>query len=362
MSTTAIASDSTIVGSPAGSARALRPLNITVIIVTYKSAQLTIRALKSLLTERASPTLCVSAIVIDNASGDLPEIARAVEDCGWSAWVTLILASRNGGFAYGNNLGIERACGSATLSYVYLLNPDTEVRPGAIASLVRFLESHRGAGIAGSSFETLDGAVWPIAFRFPTLVSELNQGLAFGIVTRLLERWITVRRMGPASEQVDWISGASVMIRPEVFAAIGGLDENYFLYFEETDFCRRARAAGFATWYVPESRVMHIGGESTAISERTLKRLPSYWFESRRRYFVVTFGLLHAMVIDVVAIVAHFLGLVKRSILGRRHTAIPYYIRDLASHSVFWKRNRHIPPARCRIPSLKTEALQRSVE
>src|ERR1700736_5050899 len=106
MSTTAFASDSTIVGSPAGSARAVRPLNITVIIVTYKSAQLTIRALKSLLTEPESPTLCVSAIVIDNASGDLPEIARAVEDCGWSTWVTLILASRNGGFAYGNNLGI----------------------------------------------------------------------------------------------------------------------------------------------------------------------------------------------------------------------------------------------------------------
>ena len=77
-----------------------------------------------------------------------------------------------------------------------------------------------------------------------------------------------------------------------LFSAIGGLDENYFLYFEETDFCLRARKAGFATWYVPQSRVMHIAGQSTKVTEvsDTPKRLPGYWFESRRRYYAVTFG------------------------------------------------------------------------
>lgn len=347
MSINAIPSNSPDAGSDADSGEAARVLDIAVVMVTYKSAQLAIRALKSLQAERASPELTVNAIVVDNASGDLPEIAKAVEDFGWS-WVTLILAPKNGGFAYGNNLGIERAYASSNPSYVYLLNPDTEVRPGAITSLTRFLESHPGVGIAGSSFETLEGREWPIAFRFPTLVSEFNQGLEFGVVTRLLDRWITVRHMSRSSEQVDWISGASVMIRPEVFAAIGGLDENYFLYFEETDFCRRARAAGFATWYVPDSRVMHIGGETT-VADGARKRLPSYWFESRRRYFVLTFGLVYAIAIDVVAVLAHFLGLLKRSILGRRHTAVPHYIRDLVRYSVLWKRNRHIPPARCQI-------------
>jgi N-acetylglucosaminyl-diphospho-decaprenol L-rhamnosyltransferase len=329
----------------------VHPLNIAVVIVTYKCAQLTIQALRSLMRERNSSKLCVSAIVVDNASGDLPQIAQAVDDFGWTPWVTLVAAPRNGGFAYGNNLGIELAYAAATPSYVYLLNPDTEVRPGAIESLVRFLESHRDVGIAGSSFETLHGDDWPIAFRFPSLLSEFNQGLEFGIVTRLLDRWITVRHMGHSNEQVDWISGASVMVRPEVFAAIGGLDENYFLYFEETDFCRRARAAGFSTWYVPESRVMHIGGETTAGLERTRKRLPSYWFESRRRYFVVTFGVARAMLIDLVALFAHSLGLIKRSLLWRQHTATPYFIRDLVKYSVLWKRNRDIQPARCRIPT-----------
>jgi len=335
------------------SVRPVDALDIAVVIVTYKSAQLTIESLRSLLTERATPGLRVRAIVVDNASGDLPQIAQVVERLEWSSWVTLVQAPKNGGFAYGNNLGIERAYASGTPSYVYLLNPDTQIRPDAIGSLVRFLEAHPEVGIAGSSFETLEGSDWPIAFRFPTLISELNQGLEFGIVTRLLEPWITIRYMTQSNEPVDWICGASMMIRPKVFAAIGGLDENYFLFFEETDFCRRAKIAGFPTWYVPESRVMHIGGQSTAVTDRIRRRLPAYWFESRRRYFVVTFGFVRAIAIDVVAVVAHFLGSAKRIIQRRHHAAVPYFIRDLVRHSVLWKRNRDIPPARSRIVSPK---------
>jgi N-acetylglucosaminyl-diphospho-decaprenol L-rhamnosyltransferase len=326
-----------------------RLLDVAVIIVTYKSAQLTIENLKSLLGERSAPGLHVRAIVVDNASGDLPEIARAVENCDWSSWVTFVAAPKNGGFAYGNNRGIERAYASGDPSYVYLLNPDAQVRPGAISSLVRFLEAHPEVGIAGSSFETGDGSDWPIAFRFPSMIGEFIQGLSLGIVTSLLRPWVTVRHMAKCNEAADWVSGASMMIRPEVFSAIGGMDENYFLYFEETDFCRRARGAGFSTWYVPESRVMHIGGQSTTLAPDGSERLPPYWFESRRRYFAVTFGIAHAMAIDFVAVIAYSLGSVKRFIQRRQHTAIPYFIRDLVRYSVFWKRNRNIPLARSRI-------------
>jgi len=320
-----------------------------VIIVTYKSAQLTIENLKSLLPERSTPGLHVRAVVVDNASGDLPEIARAVENCEWSSWVTLVAAPENGGFAYGNNRGIERAYASGDPSYVYLLNPDAQVRPGAISSLVRFLEAHPQAGIAGSGLETGDGRDWPIAFRFPSMIGELIQGLSLGILTSLLKPWVTVRHMSKSNEVVDWVSGASMMIRPEVFRAIGGMDENYFLYFEETDFCRRAIGAGYSTWYVPESRVMHIGGQSTTLAADARGRLPAYWFESRRRYFAVTFGIARAVAIDLVAVIAHSLGSVKRIIQRRQHTAVPYFIGDLVRHSVFWKRNRNIPPTRSRI-------------
>jgi GT2 family glycosyltransferase len=320
-----------------------------VVIVTYRSARLTIENLRSLLAERSTPGLHVRAVVVDNASGDLPEIAQAVESCDWSSWVTLVAAPKNGGFAYGNNRGIERVYASGDPSYVYLLNPDAQIRPGAISALVRFLEAHSEAGIAGSGLETGDGRDWPFAFRFPSMIGELIQGLSFGIVTSLLKPWVTVRHMAKSNEAVDWVSGASMMIRPEVLRAIGGMDENYFLYFEETDFCRRARDAGYSTWYVPESRVMHIGGQSTALAPDARERLPAYWFESRRRYFAVTFGIAHAVAIDLVAVIAHFLGSVKRVIQRRQHTAVPYFIRDLVRHSVLWKRNRNIPLFRSRI-------------
>jgi len=321
-------------------ARPQGAFDVAAIIVNYKSAPLTVTCLRSLQMEGANPALRIRAVVVDNASGDFARISHAVSENRWSSWVTLIEAPKNGGFAYGNNLGIERACGAGTPSYFFLLNPDTEVRAGAIAALVRFLEAHPEAGIAGPSFETAEGREWKIAFRFPSLLGELEQGLKLGIATRLLDRWAVVRHMGAVPEAVDWVSGSSMMIRPEVFAALGGMDENYFLFFEETDLCRRARRAGFTAWYVPESRVMHIGGATT----KGRPRLPPYWFESRRRYFAVTYGLTRAMLIDLVAVGAHLLGAAKRLIPGRQHLGRPHFIRDLLHHSVLWRRNRDIPP------------------
>src|SRR5579863_3745957 len=170
-----------------------RELHIAVIIVTYRTAQLTIEALRSVADERAIPGMRIRVVVVDNASEDLPIIAEAVAANDWSSWVTLIASPRNGGYGYGNNLGIAQAWRDGPPDYVHLLNPDTQLRPGAIATLVRFLESRPDVGIAGGSFETRDGHDWPIAFRFPSLWSEIDAGLAFGPVTRLLQRWVVAR-------------------------------------------------------------------------------------------------------------------------------------------------------------------------
>jgi N-acetylglucosaminyl-diphospho-decaprenol L-rhamnosyltransferase len=325
----------------------MRSFDVAVVIVTYRTADLTIACLRSLQRERqASEEITVRAVVVDNASGDAAVIRSALDAEGWQSWVTLIEAPVNGGFAYGNNLGAQHAYAEKSPDYVYVLNPDTEVRPGAIGSLVRFLEASPQVGIAGGSFEHVDGRLWPIAFRFPTIVSELSHGLQIGIVSRLLQRWTVARPMIQLTQPIDWICGAAMMIRPAVFDRIGGFDENYFLYFEETDFCNRARQAGYATWYVPESRVMHIMGQSTKVTDEkaVLQRFPAYWFQSRRRYFAVTFGVVHAMVIDLVAVLANCLGLMKR--LALRRPSVPYYIRDLIKHSVLWPRNRAFPTVR----------------
>jgi GT2 family glycosyltransferase len=335
---------------PFTSALTMTELDIAVVIVTYKSAALTIEGLRSVAAERSAAGFHIRAIVVDNASGDAAAIAEAIESNDWRSWVTLVTAAKNGGFAYGNNVGIARAYEDQVPSYVYLLNPDAQVRPGAIGSLARFLESHPAVGIAGSSFETLDGSDWPIAFHFPGLMSEMLHGMELGPLMRLFKRHMVAQIMTKEAQPIEWICGASMLIRPAVLESIGGMDENYFLYFEETDFCYRAKMAGFATWYVPESRVMHIMGQSTTVTDLTSgpKRLPPYWFESRRRYFTMTYGVGRAIAIDVVAFLACSIGLVKRAALGRMHTTVPHYIRDLIQYSVIWPRNRKLPAVRCR--------------
>ena len=181
--------------------------------------------------------------MVDNASGDYPLLKRAVAQNGWGSWAEVILAPRNGGFAYGNNLALRQAFAERAPDYLHLLNPDAQVRPGAIVALARFLEAHDTVGIAGSSFENLDGSDWPIAFRFPSLISELCAALHIGLVSRLLRRWQVPRQMSRTPQPVDWISGASMLIRARVFETIGGLDENY-----SSTSRRPTSAAGACGW------------------------------------------------------------------------------------------------------------------
>jgi N-acetylglucosaminyl-diphospho-decaprenol L-rhamnosyltransferase len=328
----------------------MKVVDVAVAIVTYRSARLTIDCLRSIAAERSMSALDIRAIVVDNASEDAPSIAAAIAENGWWSWVTLVAAPKNGGFAYGNNVALQHACAEGKPRYLHMLNPDTIVRNGAIGALFRFLEAHREVGIAGSGLENPDGSLWQYAFRFPSVVSEFEEGLRFWLTSHWLRHWVVAWPMTSMAQAVDWVSGASMMIRWSVIDQIGGFDENYFLYFEETDFCLRARKAGFSTWYVPESRVMHIAGQSTNVTapKETLERLPAYWFESRRRYFAVNHGVRYAMITDAVAALAHALGFLKRVALGRRHQGIPHFLTDLLQHSPLRPRNRRAATSRIR--------------
>ena len=316
---------------------------LLVVIVNYKTADLTIACLAALRPELDGlPGARVS--VVENASGEAEALAKALADRGWDAWVELIVADRNGGFARGNNLAVGPALArDDPPRHVLLLNADTEVRPGAVGALVDFLDEHPEVGIAGSSFENLDGSDWHLAFRFITPISELERGLRLGLASKLLRRHVVARPMGQdRPREVDWVAGASMMIRREVFDRVGLMDDGYFLYFEEVDFCLRARRAGWPCWYVPESRVMHVGGQSTGLTERGRRppRTPPYWFEARRRYFLKNFGRGGALAADLL----YLLGATAwrlRSAIGRRPDPDPpRHLADFWSHSVLRRRNR----------------------
>jgi GT2 family glycosyltransferase len=145
---------------------------------------------------------------------------------------------------------------------------------------------------------------------------------------------------------MDWLPGASLLIRREVFETIELMDEGYFLYYEETDFCLQAARYGWECWYVPSSHVMHLAGQSTGVTTPTdqPKRLPQYWFNSRRRYFVKNHGRLYAAIADTV----WFLGFVswrgRRLIQRKPDTDPPCLLQDFVRNSAVL--NRGIPDHR----------------
>ncbi len=325
----------------------MKRTNIAVIIVSFKTALLTIESLHTVFKERSlCPELNINAIIVDNASGDSEEIHAAIIENQWANWATLITTPENGGFGYGNNVGFKHALDSQEVDFFHLLNPDAQLKPNALSTLVNFFKSRPDAGIAGSSFVNSDGSLWPIAFRFPTIYGEFDSGINWGLITKLLKKHSVAVHMKQILQPIDWIAGASMMIRCDVVESLKGFDESYFLYYEETDFCLRAKRAGISTWYVPESMVMHIAGQSTKVTERNAKpkRFPNYWYESRRMYYMKNHGLVYAITTDICTILANFLGNIKRGITGKSIEKTPHFIEDIFKNSPIFPSNRKLKP------------------
>lgn len=314
---------------------------IDVIIVNFCTGSLVVSCLESLEAERRRFS-GLRAIVVDNASADgsAELIAGVLAARGWD-WVTLLEAGSNGGFGAGNNIGICWALDRPDAAdFYWLLNPDTEVLASAGAELMRFMASHPQAGIAGTALLEGDGRPWPYAFRFPTILGEIERGAQLGVVSRLLRQRAVLWMMNDRPAQVEWVSGASLLIRHAVLAQGLRFDEAFFLYYEETDFCLQAQRAGWQCWYVPGAIVLHIAGQSTGVTgqQHRFKRLPGYWFNSRRYYFLKNHGRLYGMLADVGWMCGHLVAIAKRWLKGLPRSDPPGLIVDFARHSAFVPR------------------------
>ena len=318
-----------------------QPYSLLVVIVNYRTPRLTIDCLHSLVGEiRSLPNTRVA--IADNDSGDnsVAKIAAAIAAEGWSEWASFAPLDRNGGFAFGNNALIRPVLESTNPPpYFLLLNPDTVVRPGALKALVDFMDAHPEAGIAGSRLEDPDGTPQQSAFRFHTLASEFDFGWRLGIISKLLSRWAVAPPVPQETCQTDWIAGASAIVRREVFEAVGLLDEAYFMYYEEMDFCLQANRAGWSCWYVPESRVVHLVGQSSGVNnfQPRTKRLPQYWYDSRRRYFVKNYGWLYTALADLFWASGFVFWRMRRVVQRKPDTDPPNMLSDFMSNSVFFK-------------------------
>ena len=325
-------------------------VNVVVSIVTWRAARLTIDCLASLVPEvAANPG--VRVIVVDNDSGDgtAEAVAQAITSRGWSHWAELVRSPANGGFAAGNNVALRRALQTyPEFEYLLLLNPDTLARPGAIKALVDFMTGSPYAGVAGGRCEDPDGTPQECCFRFPGILSEFSDQLRLGFFDRLVSGYLV--RMGTSDQpmEADWVSGAVMIIRRKVFETVGFMDEGYFLYFEETDFTLRAKRAGWRTWHVPQARVVHFVGQITGVrtaNERP-RRLPAYWYESRRRYFLLNYGMVCSIAVDLAVIFGNALWGIRRAIERKPAVDPPHWIRDLISKGVVGRGSAGLAPRR----------------
>ena len=315
----------------------VREPSLLVVIVNFRTAQLTIDCLNSLVAEVKALSR-TQVVVVDNNSGDrsIEEIESAIQTKGWNDWASVLPSEHNKGFAFGNNLIIRSALKSrCPPDYVLLLNPDTIVREQSLQVLIDFMEEHSQVGITGSRLEDPDGTPQCSAFRFHTLLSELDSSLRLGIVSKLLTKWIVAPPVASIPHPTDWVAGASMMIRREVFETTGLMDEEYFLYYEEVDFCLQARKLGWSCWYVPQSRVVHLVGQSSGVTNTKTdsKRLPEYWFNSRRRYFLKNHGWFYAASTDLVWLLSFTLSRCRRFIQRKPDDEPPHLLKDFFSNS-----------------------------
>lgn len=285
---------------------------VAIVIVNYKTADLTMQSVMSVLPQLSGFTNR-TVFVVDNASGDESDkkLVEFIEENRLENTVKLLLMPINGGFAYGSNAGIRAAIANQS-DFIMLLNPDTIVRKGAIAALCDFLAHHAEIGIVGSQLENIDGHVENSAHRFPSILGQLLESARLRLLDKLFPHRVLTLLASATPHPCDWVSGSSMMVRRQVFEQVGLLDESFFLYFEEVDFFYRTNKAGWQTWYVPDSKVMHMEGAATGI--KSISRRPAYWYASRRRYFIKQHGVLGLLAADAMWTIGHISYVVRRAL------------------------------------------------
>jgi N-acetylglucosaminyl-diphospho-decaprenol L-rhamnosyltransferase len=269
--------------------------DVSVLIASYNTRDLLLHAVASTLEPG------VETIVVDNASVD--GSADAVAERFPS--VSVVRSETNLGFAGGTN----RAACEARARALLLLNPDAALMPGALERLLGCLEDQPRAGAVGPALVYPDGRPQSAAFHFPGLNQVL---LDLFPVPRLMESRFNGRVRAHVAQPIDHPLGACMLMRRAAWEEVGPLDEGYFMYLEEVDWCRRARAHGWQTWYEPAARVIHHAGAAT---RQQPEAMYGQLWRSRLRYYqryhgpffnrlvrvLVRLGVRHAAVRELVS-------------------------------------------------------------
>lgn len=315
-------------------------MKIGVVTVNYKSAELTKKNIHSLISLETTHELHI--VIVDNYSQDnsVTAITDFIKKNNLSDKAEIIASDINGGFAYGCNLGMTHHLNKIQPDFYWFLNPDAAALDGSVDELVSALQQNSEAGIAGSRLENIDGSPRNAAFTFHSWKTELARGFGLAFIDKFfLDKPPSINDTTTISQQSDWVSGASMMIKRQVVEQIGLMDEEYFLYFEEMDYCLKAHRYGWQCIHVPTSRVLHVAGSSSGVNavNQPEKRRPVYWFDSRRRFFIKNYGKLYALVADFFWLVGFATWRLRNFIQKKQHKYPPFFLTDSFRNSVFIK-------------------------
>ncbi|MCO5182770.1 MAG: glycosyltransferase family 2 protein [Anaerolineae bacterium] len=263
--------------------------DLSIVIVNWNTPEYLDACLRTVADEIALlGSVRVETFVVDNASAD-HSVAMLKERYGW---VTLIENSENVGFACANNQAVRLAQGR----YILLLNSDTEIEPGALAILIAFLNQHPEAGAVGARLLNSDGSLQISAHPAPTLARELWYLLH---LDRLHPWAIYPMPAWPVDQpqRVEILKGACILLRHTVLDEIGLLDEDFFMYSEEVDLCKRVEQAGWELYWEPRAVIIHHGGRST---QQVPLAMFMHLYRSKVLYFRKRHGLPAALVYKII--------------------------------------------------------------
>ncbi|BAP57691.1 glycosyl transferase, group 2 family protein [Thioploca ingrica] len=313
-------------------------MKLLVITVNYTSAEHVLRCLDKLIPQLEAIGDAIMWIVDNNSPDNSIHVLRegiAAREMGHI--VRLIESPVNGGFGAGNNIAFREALELPSPPlYFYLLNPDSIPDPGTVAALLNFMVAYPHVGVIGGALRDQQNCLQCSTFRFPSLLSEIEYHLKLGIMTKLLRNHQVSMETPKQAMPVDWVTGANMMIRREVIEQVGLFDENFFLYWEEVDLCRRVRDAGYEIYFVPHAIVLHISGVTTGMTSPN-RRIPKYWFDSRAYYLKKTFGPGSLIVFNLIVAGCISLHRMRQYLLGREMES-PHFMRDFVRYNFLPRR------------------------
>lgn len=225
-------------------------LDLSIVILNYRSKGLVKQCVKTI--GLYAPESSYEIIVVDNDSGDGTGAMLAER----FPEVRFIQAPANVGYAAGNNLGIRAARGR----HIVIMNPDITVRPGALDAMVAYMDANPAVGILGPKLVHPDGSIDASCYRFPTYAIPIYRRTPLGRLApgrQAVSRYLMEDYDHQATRDVDWLLGAVLMVRRGALDEVGLLDERYFLYFEDTDWCRRFWESGWRVVYYTGAEMVH---------------------------------------------------------------------------------------------------------